>query len=649
MACVVSKEIKSYRQDLVHLVFGPNDIVTLSTVGGSETQFLTSQFLMESAIESDAPGEDQLSGQKVAKQDAMPSGENSDSQVWNIHNVQLSGLGIKHGKDPLTTQPHYVRDESRKLWQALEATILVDKPFVILNVIGDPGLGKSFTCFGWAAYQKSVNKAKICFITQEWSKYQYTTLEDTNVRFKSAEDRDALEGIAREAAAGIYVIDNFEGPKHTSCSPASALHTILHAAQATSTKVTIILCSSTQTEHPQMKSYASDQYSLRTHFMRGWTADELVACWYLSNTLQVPMLPQELIDDKLKFAARLRVASGNMHYMYMNDDNVTTYLNCTFMSISIHQLLRDGFSYGRPAMHNELFVHKKEWEVRLLNEYMEDQFCAKIRENPILTARLLNIANAASPRWFFDLYMRFVFQYAKDFNMQLIFHKHYAHRWRLLPPRSLKIRIGRIVKFGPILTDLTEWYIAPNETVAFIPGNTSQSLFHAVYVQRGHTDMYEVYFFKATYFRPEPLLCADGGYFLATLFPEFLCSDKDGSNTARLKMKRLAEQRQRDIDTREEMLSKKCPDSEKGVCNGSSDMTNGLDVLPIECLSQVLPPANHINRPSRIRLHFYLVTGKEFLLWSRVFEKEVWDIECMSRFDPTFTADNIHFTCMTLK
>ena len=77
------------------------------------------------------------------------------------------------------------------------------------------------------------------------------------------------------------------------------------------------------------------------------------------------------------------------------------------------------------------------------------------------------------------------------------------------------------MKYGPILTDLTEWYISPNETVAYLPGNPSQWLFDAVYVQRDHTDMYEVYFFKATYFHPEPLLCADGGCFLATLFPEF--------------------------------------------------------------------------------------------------------------------------------
>ena len=97
-------------------------------------------------------------------------------------------------------------------------------------------------------------------------------------RHKRAEDRDALEDFAREAAADIYVVNNFEGPAHTSSSTASALHANLHTAKPTSTKVTIILCSSIQTEHPQMKSYASDKNSLRTHFMRGWTADELVAC-----------------------------------------------------------------------------------------------------------------------------------------------------------------------------------------------------------------------------------------------------------------------------------------------------------------------------------------------------------------------------------
>ena len=119
--------------------------------------------------------------------------------------------------------------------------------------------------------------------------------------------------------------------------------------------------------------------------------------------------------------------------------------------------------------------------------------------------------------------MRFVFKYAKDFNVQLIFHKHNAHRWRRLLPivKSRNIRMGRIVKFSPFLTDLTEWYVAPNNTVAYLPGNNSQRLFDAVYMQRDRADTYEVYFFKATYFHPEPLLCADGGCFLALLFPEF--------------------------------------------------------------------------------------------------------------------------------
>ena len=69
-----------------------------------------------------------------------------------------------------------------------------------------------------------------------------------------------------------------------------------------------------------------------------------------------------------------------MHFVYLSDDNVTTNLNCKFMSVSIYELLRDGFSYGRPAIHNELFVHKKEWEVRLLNEYVEDKLCTRTRQ-----------------------------------------------------------------------------------------------------------------------------------------------------------------------------------------------------------------------------------------------------------------------------
>ena len=103
------------------------------------------------------------------------------------------------------------------------------------------------------------------------------------------------------------------------------------------------------------------------------------------------------------------------------------------------------------------------------------------------------------------------------------------------------------------------------------------------------------------------------------------------------------------MDAREAMLSRKDLNSEKGTTNEGSDVNEGPDVLPTEYLPRLLPPTNHIHRPTKIRLHFYLVTGKEFLSWSRVFEKEVWDKEFMSRFDPTFTADKIHITCMTLK
>ena len=164
---------------------------------------------MDSTEDSNGLG-DVLFQQTIATQEAMPSGSGLDNQVWYIRNSNLSGLGWYYTEDPRSVQPHYVRNESRKLWKALEETKFDNNRFVVLNVKGDPGAGKATTCFGWAAHQKTVHNAKICFIAQCYTDYRCTTLDDTDIHLGNVDGMCTfpLGDIVRDVAADIYVVHN---------------------------------------------------------------------------------------------------------------------------------------------------------------------------------------------------------------------------------------------------------------------------------------------------------------------------------------------------------------------------------------------------------------------------------------------------------
>ena len=245
---------------------------------------------MDSTEDSNGLG-DVLFQQTIATQEAMPSGSGLDNQVWYIRNSNLSGLGWYYTEDPRSVQPHYVRNESRKLWKALEETKFDNNRFVVLNVKGDPGAGKATTCFGWAAHQKTVHNAKICFIAQCYTDYRCTTLDDTDIHLGNVDGMCTfpLGDIVRDVAADIYVVHNCADQSPHVDYLYWALHTICMAVpKSHKTKVTIIFCSSVHWKDPCVKWY-SRVCSYRTHFMRGWSADELIACWRVSHLLSVPI------------------------------------------------------------------------------------------------------------------------------------------------------------------------------------------------------------------------------------------------------------------------------------------------------------------------------------------------------------------------
>jgi len=241
-----------------------------------------------------------------------------------------------------------------------------------------------------------------------------------------------------------------------------------------------------------------------------------------------------------------------------------------------------------------------------------------------------------------------VLQYAKDNNVPLKFYKVFQS-WKLFRT-PLTMNINRVVKFGPVLTDLTSRYVSPNETVAFLPGNCCQRLFDAVCVRRDRAGRYDVYFFRVANSYSFCILLAHGAVFLATLFPEYLCHQKEDIVETWVRMKIAAEKRQKEAYLQDEIDDKMRGDryyipSPSNVSAPSDNESLGLSFY--ECLFPELPPAHLINRPKKIRLHFYIVAAKN--PYFNLSMCEMHDIECMSQFDSHFTKDKVHVAYMKCK
>ena len=113
---------------------------------------------------------------------------------WTIDNFRKSGLR-SFRKEP-TEVVHYVRQETKKLWNNLEKirTKCIRKKHRLLCVVGDPGSGKSSTLFGYCQYFACLptTESPVLWVTQRRTSYWLTTIDHrTNVievqRFKVSE------------------------------------------------------------------------------------------------------------------------------------------------------------------------------------------------------------------------------------------------------------------------------------------------------------------------------------------------------------------------------------------------------------------------------------------------------------------------------